>query len=210
MDSQEQPSDEPSFGKEPFDAGVEANEDEDPQKFIQQLSGKLGQSLRQFTEENGQPDFDLEKFAINSVISATHTSEMDEEDRNDIISKIEKSGNDTGDQEPQDDNQNTEPEMNNDGESIDGEEKKFGESLNIRKNNRNFVKNNISSIRESYENNININDIIDEVMSEPITKPIVKPDVKPEVVPSRRSKPFKVPTIRPEFAPNPKAIDNNI
>jgi hypothetical protein len=87
-----EPDDKP-FDDEPFDAGVEADEDTDPQKYIEQLSGKLGQSLRQFTEDNGQPDYDLEKFAINSVISATHTSEMDEQDQKDIINKVKTAGN---------------------------------------------------------------------------------------------------------------------
>ena len=87
------PDNNPPFEKEPFDAGVDADEKTDPKKFIEQLSGKLGQSLRSYTDESGQPDFKLEKFAINSVISATHTAEMDESDRNDIIKKINSSGN---------------------------------------------------------------------------------------------------------------------
>ncbi len=86
-------SDKP-FDDEPFDAGVEADEDTDPVKYIQQLSGKLGQSLRQYSEDNGQPDFDLEKFAVNSVLSATHTGEMDKGDQRDIIKKVKGSGND--------------------------------------------------------------------------------------------------------------------
>jgi hypothetical protein len=88
-------SDKP-FDDEPFDAGVEADEDTDPVKYIQQLSGKLGQSLRQYTEDEGQPDFDLEKFAVNSVLSATHTGEMDKGDQRDIINKVKGSGNDEG------------------------------------------------------------------------------------------------------------------
>jgi hypothetical protein len=80
------------FDKEPFDAGVEADEESDPKKFIEQLTGKLGQSLRKYTEEQGQPDFELEKFAINSVLSATHTSEMDSEDQKDIIKKVKEAG----------------------------------------------------------------------------------------------------------------------
>lgn len=84
-------SDKP-FDDTPFDAGVEADEDTDPEKFIQQLAGKLGTSLRKYNDERGQPDFDLEKYAINSIISATHTSEMDEEDQKDIIRKIKTSG----------------------------------------------------------------------------------------------------------------------
>lgn len=98
--NEETPSNDKPFDDQPFDAGVEADEQTDPKKFIEQLSGKLGQSLRKYTEEQGQPDFELEKFAINSVISATHTSEMDEEDKNDIIKKINTSGeNDSKDNE---------------------------------------------------------------------------------------------------------------
>lgn len=86
------PSDDKPFDDTPFDAGVEADEDESPEKYIQQLAGKLGTTLRKYSEDKGQPDFDLEKFAINSVISATHTSQMDAEDQKDIISKIKNSG----------------------------------------------------------------------------------------------------------------------
>ncbi len=80
------------FDNEPFDAGVEADEDEDPEKYIQQLAGKLGTTLRNYSNDRGEPDFDLEKFAINSVISATHTSQMDDSDQKDIIRKVKTSG----------------------------------------------------------------------------------------------------------------------
>jgi hypothetical protein len=80
------------FDDEPFDAGVEADEDEDPEKFIQQLAGKLGTSLRKYNDERGEPDLELEKYAINSVISASHTADMDEEDQKDIIKKVKTSG----------------------------------------------------------------------------------------------------------------------
>jgi hypothetical protein len=94
------------FEKEPFDAGVEADEESDPKKFIEQLSGKLGQSLRKYSDEQGQPDFKLEKFAINSVISATHASEMNPKDQKDIIKKIKSSGKDGNNDD-----------MNNDGDT---------------------------------------------------------------------------------------------
>jgi hypothetical protein len=97
MDDMGGASDKP-FDDEPFDAGVEADEETDPKKFIEQLTGKLGQSLRKYTEEQGQPDFELEKFAINSLLSATHTSEMDAEDQKDIITKVRTAGE--GDEEP--------------------------------------------------------------------------------------------------------------
>lgn len=93
------PTEEPNSGNDdkpfddtPFDAGVEADEDEDPKKFIQQLAGKLGQSLRQYTKEMGSPDFELEKFAVNSLLSATHTSKMESEDQKEIIKKVKTSG----------------------------------------------------------------------------------------------------------------------
>lgn len=91
-EKEEKGGNEKPFDDEPFDAGVEADEDEDPEKFIQQLAGKLGTSLRKYNDERGEPDFDLEKYAINSVISATHTAEMDEEDQKDIIKKVKMSG----------------------------------------------------------------------------------------------------------------------
>jgi hypothetical protein len=116
-------SDEPAssndkpFDDTPFDAGVDADEDTDPEKFIQQLSGKLGTSLRKYTKDNGGPDFDLEKFAINSVISATHTSEMDDADQKDIINKVKSAGSNTGNVESNDDD--VEGEVSNDDEEFD-------------------------------------------------------------------------------------------
>ena len=91
------PVDDKPFDDEPFEAGVEADEESDPKTYIQQLAGKLGQSLRAYSDEQGQPDFDLEKFAVNSVLSATHTGEMDSEDQSDIIKKVKSSGNSDGD-----------------------------------------------------------------------------------------------------------------
>ena len=121
------PSDDKPFDDTPFDAGVEADEDEDPEKYIQQLAGKLGTTLRKYSEDKGQPDFDLEKFAINSVISATHTAEMDEEDQKDIIKKIKTSGDegkdinvdvnvDTDNSDDENDDESNSDEENNDTE----------------------------------------------------------------------------------------------
>lgn len=118
-------SDKP-FDKEPFDAGVEADEESDPKKYIEQLTGKLGQSLRKYNEQNGQPDLELEKFAINSLISATHTSEMDDNDREDIINKVNTAGNNDKDSEVSgfdDSNNNT---NNNNDNNIGGDDE-FGD-----------------------------------------------------------------------------------
>ena len=117
----EAPADDKPFDKEPFDAGIDVDEESDPKKFIEKLSGKIGQSLRDYTEKQGQPDFELEKFAINSLISATHTSEMDENDRNDIIKKINKAGeNDSENPDMGDDNNDANSgDDNGDGSGVD-------------------------------------------------------------------------------------------
>jgi hypothetical protein len=117
----EAPADDNPFDKEPFDAGIDVDEESDPKKFIEKLSGKIGQSLRDYTKKQGQPDFELEKFAINSLISATHTSEMDENDRNDIIKKINKAGeNDSENPDMGDDNNDANSgDDNNDGVGAD-------------------------------------------------------------------------------------------
>jgi hypothetical protein len=121
-------TDDKPFDDQPFDAGVEADEESDPKKFIEQLTGKLGQSLRAYTESQGQPDFDLEKFAINSLLSATHTAEMTPEDQKDIINKVKKSG--AGDEDaapeadttPTDDLGGDEPSMDEPTDDLGGEE----------------------------------------------------------------------------------------
>lgn len=218
-DTSNNKSDKP-FDDEPFDAGVGASEEDDPKKFIQQLSGKLGQSLRKYTDEQGQPDLELEKFAINSVISATHTSHMDQEDKNDIISKIENSG------KKDDENRGMEKDLGSEdnlgdedeleggefgGDNLGGEEEIFGESLKMSKNIYIFDGKNIksmikTSLKETFDCGCNIDEVIDGVMTqEPIVKP-AEPKVIPETkpTPSRRSKPYKVPTILPETAPMPK------
>jgi hypothetical protein len=113
-------SDKP-FDDEPFDAGVEADEESDPKKFIEQLTGKLGQSLRKYTEDQGEPDFELEKFAVNSLLSATHTGEMDAEDQKSIIKKVKSSGKGDGDEESTDDTETTDTETTDTETTDDGE-----------------------------------------------------------------------------------------
>ena len=39
-----------------FDAGIDADENTDPKKFIQQLTGKLSQSLRKYNNDLPKPD----------------------------------------------------------------------------------------------------------------------------------------------------------
>jgi hypothetical protein len=68
-----------------MDMGDEDEEGDDTTKKIQKYTGKIGQMLRDMDEV----DSDLEKYVINSIISAMHLDQMDEGDKEDIISKLE-------------------------------------------------------------------------------------------------------------------------
>ena len=62
------------------------NEDGDEvTKKIQKLTGKITQLMR----DSEKVDPEIEKYVINSVISAMHLDDMDEGDKEDIISKLE-------------------------------------------------------------------------------------------------------------------------
>jgi hypothetical protein len=63
----------------------EGDDEEDSTKKIQKLTGKIGQAIRELDE----PDAELEKYVINSIISALHLDEFSDEDIEDIISKLE-------------------------------------------------------------------------------------------------------------------------
>lgn len=228
---EEQPtSDDKPFDAEPFDAGVEADEQSDPKKFIEQLTGKLGQSLRKYNEDQGQPDFELEKFAINSLLSASHTSEMDANDQDDIIKKVKEAGNndnssdeptdDSSDNESGDDNGDFEGTIDDDSsetEEVSGEiNEKKDESFLIKpkklsifapegSEEANFKHKIVEKLHESFNQ--------EEEMSEPMIEPMVKPapskpaplktpNTEPSIAPSRKNKPF---LPMPEVQPDPKA-----
>ena len=70
-----------------FDAGVEADEETDPKKYIQQLTGKLSQTLNTYNNENGEPDTELGKYVLGMLVKQG-TKGMDEKDRKEIIKKI--------------------------------------------------------------------------------------------------------------------------
>jgi hypothetical protein len=98
------------FAGQGFNAGVEADEDTDPKKYIEQLTGKLAQKLRDY---NGtDEDSDLNKFVINSLIPAAVPS-LDDQDAKDVIDKVKNNiGKNEGNSEneiPQDNNQDQAP-----------------------------------------------------------------------------------------------------
>lgn len=119
-DSEEPSSEDNPFG-EPFDAGVEANEEEDPEKFLQQLSGKLATSLRGYNSEN-DTDVDLQKFVANTVLSAVDTDGMDDSDINDIVNKLkdnyEDSDSDSDQDIANDEFEDIDDEVSNDDDSM--------------------------------------------------------------------------------------------
>ena len=100
-----------------FDAGVEADEETDPKRFIQQLTGKLSQSLRQYNEQLPQPDADLNKY-VAGMITKQAINGLSSEDVDEILDKIKSgedfSGEEEGEQQnaqPDNDNVNTDDNM---------------------------------------------------------------------------------------------------
>jgi hypothetical protein len=70
-----------------FDAGVEADEQSDPKKFIQQLTGKLSQSLRKYNEGLPQPDADLNKYVAGMIVKQCIEG-LPQEDVQEILDKV--------------------------------------------------------------------------------------------------------------------------
>lgn len=85
--------DEPVDGEENpfdtnFDAGVEASEEDDPKKFIQQLAGKLSQSLRSYNSDLPSPDVDLNKY-VAGMVTKQAVEGLSAKDANEILKKIQ-------------------------------------------------------------------------------------------------------------------------
>ena len=82
------------MGMEP-EMGGEDDGDEEPQgpaglKSIQRLTGKLSQKIRAFDKDQGLDSQDI-KYVINSIISAMDLDSLDEDDKEDILSKFDES-----------------------------------------------------------------------------------------------------------------------
>jgi hypothetical protein len=74
------------------DMGDMGNEDEEvgPSglKMIQKLTGKLSQKIRTFDKDKGMDSQDI-KYVINSILSAIDMKNLDDDDREEIVDKIE-------------------------------------------------------------------------------------------------------------------------
>ena len=85
MGGDEMPTDD--MGGDEFD--IEGGDEEIPTfKTIQKLTGKLGQKIRTFSENEEMSSEDV-KYVLNSILSALDLSKLSEEDIDDIMSKIE-------------------------------------------------------------------------------------------------------------------------
>lgn len=77
-----------------FDAGVDADENTDPKKYIQQLTGKLSQSLRKYNENLPQPEADLCKYVAGMILKQT-TEGLTDGDKKEIVDKMNGGGDGT-------------------------------------------------------------------------------------------------------------------
>lgn len=96
-----------------FDAGVEADEDEDPKKYIQQLTGKLSQELGKYNNELGEPDVELSKY-VGGMITKQVAKYLDDSGKKELIKKIKTTdSSDESEDIPMDDNMEENPEAEN-------------------------------------------------------------------------------------------------
>lgn len=101
-----------------FDAGVEADEDTDPKKFIQQLTGKLSQSLNSYNNEQGQPDAELCKY-VGKMILKQAAKGLDDAGKKELIKAIntaDTAPDDNGEEEMPDDTGSEEMPMDDGGQ----------------------------------------------------------------------------------------------
>lgn len=95
-----------------FDAGVDADENTDPKKYIQQLTGKLSQSLRKYNNEQPKVDSELNKYVAGMILKQS-TERLSSNDKKDVIDKVSGDENNTVNpqMEPSDTTDDTPPMM---------------------------------------------------------------------------------------------------
>lgn len=76
-----------------FDAGIDTDEETDPKRYIQQLTGKLSQSLRKYQEELPTPDADLDKYVAGMILKQA-TEGLDDKDTKEVLKKMKDEDND--------------------------------------------------------------------------------------------------------------------
>ena len=166
------PEDGSDMGDEELDMGDEQSQGPSGLKSIQRLTGKLSQKIRAFDKDKGLDSQDI-KYVINSIISSIDLDNLDEDDKDDILSKFEDSDEydmgDEGDLDLSDEEDMEDPmaepmgepmaepmgepaPMENFKESVEGVLANYfvftGEEkkLNEEKNKKNFIKNKLVGI----------------------------------------------------------------
>jgi hypothetical protein len=86
--------DEGDMEEEPMDTeGEEKSDEEVTFKTIQKLTGKLAQKIRDFDSQIGEDEEGMDandiKYVINSILSALDLDALEEDDKDEIISRIE-------------------------------------------------------------------------------------------------------------------------
>lgn len=151
-----------------FDAGVEADEETDPKKYIQQLTGKLSQTLNSYNNENGEPDTELGKYVLGMLVKQG-TKGMDDKDRKEIIKKINTNDSEIDNEDDLDDTIPEEPENT---DEVKVESKTF-----------NFTK------KQIFENF----GIVPCVDADSQTKKEIDTKITSDTKKNRRTKPFEAP-----------------
>lgn len=93
-----------------FDAGIQADEENDPKTYIQQLTGKLSETLRKYNEDLPVPDSDLSKYVAGMIVKQC-VKGLSPEDTKDIYNKLTK-----GNKDKSNDSNNTNNDMDLDSE----------------------------------------------------------------------------------------------
>ena len=81
-----------------FNADVEADVDSDPKKYLQQLTGKLSQELRNYNNNQPNQDTELNKYIAGMIIPQAAKS-MTDDDKSEVIKKIKQGVTDDGELE---------------------------------------------------------------------------------------------------------------
>jgi hypothetical protein len=91
MGDEDMGGEEPPMGDEDMGTpqmGGEEGGEPSALKSIQRLTGKLGQKIRAYDKEKGMDSQDI-KYVVNSILSAIDLENLDEDDKDDILSKFE-------------------------------------------------------------------------------------------------------------------------
>ena len=140
MDDEEMGMDDEEGGEEEMEGAM---------KSIQKLTGKLGQKLR-----DGEEDLESEdiKYVINSVLSALELDKLEDEDKEDIVSRFEDDETEYGDEELEGgdvdletDEFGAEDDMDMGDEDMDMDDEEMGDEMPMES-----LKQRVSNLLESY------------------------------------------------------------